>query len=92
LIAGVVRDESGAPIEGARVYFTDAPGSIPDVAALTGADGSFSLAAPFEGAYTLECSADGLAASRATIASADGSGVELTLHSNSQRRPRREKR
>ncbi len=79
LIAGVVRDQSGAPVEDARVYFTDAPGAIPDVAALTGADGCFSLAAPLDGTYTLECGADGFAAARATVASRDGTGVELTL-------------
>lgn len=79
LIAGVVRDASGAPVEDARVYFTDAPAPTPDVAALTGADGSFSLTAPVEGTYTLECSAEGFAATRATVASRDVAGVELTL-------------
>ena len=78
-IAGLVRDESGAPVEGARVYFTDAPVPIPDVAALTGEDGSFALTAPAEGTYTLECSAEGFSAVRATVASGEGTGVELTL-------------
>lgn len=79
LIAGVIRDERGAPVEGARVYFAAAPAPTPDVAALTGSDGSFSLAAPVEGTYTLECSAEGFAARRTTVASAKDSGVELTL-------------
>lgn len=78
-IAGLVRDESGAPVEGARVYFTDAPVPTPDVAALTGADGSFSLSAPADGTYTLECSADGFSAARASVASEEDAGVELTL-------------
>lgn len=79
LIAGVVRDEAGAPVEAARVYFTDAPAPTPDVAALTGRDGSFSLAAPVAGTYTLECSAEGFATARTTAASRDGTGVQLTL-------------
>ncbi len=79
VIAGVIRDESGAPVEGARVYFTDAPAPTPDVAALTGSDGSFSLAAPVEGTYTLECNADGFAARSTTVASEQADGLELTL-------------
>ena len=79
LIAGVVRDDGGAPIEDARVYFTDAPAPIPDVAALTGADGSFVLTVPIDGTYTLECRAEGFAATRATVASRDAGGIELTL-------------
>jgi len=79
LIAGVIRDKSGAPVEGARVYFTDAPAPTPDVAALTGPDGSFSLAAPVEGSYTLECNADGFAASSTTVATDEAGGLELTL-------------
>jgi hypothetical protein len=79
LIAGVVRDDSGAPIEDARVYFTHTPAPIPDLAALTSADGSFALSVPVDGMYTLECRAEGFAAIRATIASRDPGSVELTL-------------
>lgn len=80
LITGVVRDESGAPVEDARVYFTDTPAATPDVAALTDADGGFSLAAPVEGTYTVECGAEGFAMAGATVASRDGARMELTLH------------
>lgn len=79
VIAGVIRDQSGTPVEGARVYFTDAPAPTPDVAALTGSDGSFSLAAPVEGTYTLECNADGFAATRTTVTTEEAGGLELTL-------------
>ena len=79
LIAGVVRDDSGAPIEGARVYFTDTPAPVPDVAALTNADGSFALTMPVDGTYKLECRAEGFAATRATIASCDAGDINLTL-------------
>ena len=79
-IAGVVRDETGAPVEDARVYFTDTPAATPDVAALTGSDGGFALTAPVEGTYTLECGAEGFAAAVATVALRDGARVVLTLH------------
>jgi hypothetical protein len=79
VIAGVVRDESGAPIEGAPVYFIDTPAPVPDVAALTGADGGFALTVPVGGTYTLESRAEGFAPTRATIDSRDAGGIELTL-------------
>ena len=79
LIAGVVLDSRGAPVEDARVYFADAPTAIPDVAALTGPDGGFSLAAPVDGTYTLECGADGFATARATVGSQGDACLELTL-------------
>jgi len=49
------------------------------VAALTGPDGSFSPTAPVEGTYTLECNADGFVATRATVATEEAGGLELTL-------------
>lgn len=79
LIAGVVRDELGAPVADARVFFADAPVPTPDVAALTAADGSFTLTAPVAGAYTLECAVDGHENVRATVASDDEASVQITL-------------
>lgn len=79
IIAGVVLDEHGAPIRDARVYFTDAPASFPDVAALTAADGSFSLSALVDGTYTIECSAEGFATASATITSPNGADIQIRL-------------
>ncbi|MEV0122243.1 carboxypeptidase-like regulatory domain-containing protein [Streptomyces sp. NPDC050703] len=59
-ITGVVRDASGTPVAGARVLFTDGPRPLPDIAALTDAEGRFSLGAPSPGSYTLVCRADPL--------------------------------
>jgi hypothetical protein len=79
VITGVVRDVSGAPVEHARVYVIGAPAPTPDVAALTGADGTFSIAAPVDGIYTLESRAEGFAVARTTVDSRDRAGVQLTL-------------
>ena len=79
LISGVVRDADGAPVEDARVYVADAPVPIPDVAALTGTDGRFSLPAPADGSYTLEASADGLGSARVTVEARGAADVELTM-------------
>ncbi|MFE6161270.1 carboxypeptidase-like regulatory domain-containing protein [Streptomyces sp. NPDC056486] len=59
-ITGVVRDASGTPVTGAHVLFTDGPQPLPDIAALTDAEGRFSLSAPTTGVYTLTCRADPL--------------------------------
>jgi hypothetical protein len=67
VIVGVVRDEAAAPVKDVRVYFTHAPVAIPDVAALTGADGKFMLGAPVDGSYTIECAAEGFDTVRRTV-------------------------
>ncbi|MEU6678494.1 carboxypeptidase-like regulatory domain-containing protein [Streptomyces sp. NPDC046853] len=59
-ITGVVRDASGTPVTGAHVLFSDGPQPLPDIAAMTNAEGRFSLSAPTAGVYTLACRADPL--------------------------------
>ncbi len=54
------------------MYVTDAPGPMPDVAALTDGDGNFGLSAPVAGDYTIECSAEGHAATRVTVSVGHG--------------------
>ena len=80
-IVGVVRDQNGKPVEGARVYFTGAPGPVPDIAALSASDGSFSFAAPVEGTYTVESRGEGLAPASATVGVRGGeeARVEISL-------------
>ncbi len=58
LIRGVVRDSSGQPVSGARLYFVSGPVPLPDIAALTGSDGAFVLTAPSSGKYEIGCSTD----------------------------------
>ncbi len=67
LISGVVRDDAGEPVAEARVYFTAAPVSLPDIAALTDARGEFSLSVPVAGTYGLEANANHLGRASATI-------------------------
>ncbi len=59
LIRGVVRDAAGKVLEGAVVAFVAAPADVPDVAAVTGDDGSFTVVAPAPGRYRLGLRAPG---------------------------------
>lgn len=79
MIGGVVQDDSGVAVEGARVYFVDAPVAMPEVAALTGPDGRFSLGAPVAGSYTVECRADGFTVARITVHTGEARSLTLTL-------------
>ncbi|HET9257834.1 MAG TPA: carboxypeptidase-like regulatory domain-containing protein [Pseudonocardiaceae bacterium] len=72
LIAGVVRAGKGDPVAAARVYVVDAPVSLPDIAALTGADGTFTIGVPAAGRYTLEANAEGWTPVRETIVAEPG--------------------
>ncbi|HET6563720.1 MAG TPA: carboxypeptidase-like regulatory domain-containing protein [Marmoricola sp.] len=85
MIAGIVHDETGVPLEGVRVYFTQAPVAVPDVAALTGADGRFALAVPAHGLYALGCSAEGFATVRRTVfVAGDDEVVDIVLGQTGQ--------
>jgi hypothetical protein len=67
VVDGVVRDDDGHPVAAARVYVVDAPVPVPDVAALSGADGTFSMGLPVAGRYTIEAAAEGRGPARATF-------------------------
>lgn len=80
-IDGTVLDATGAPVAQARVYITHAPGPVPDVAALSGADGRFTIAAARPGVYEIACSTDtqGSAAATVRVGAKSGAAVELRL-------------
>lgn len=59
VIAGVVVDARGDPVEGARVYFVEGPVPLPDIAALTDSGGRFALSAPVPGTYQLGVASEG---------------------------------
>jgi hypothetical protein len=60
-ITGAVVDAQGNPIAEARVYFVEGPVALPDISALTDADGRFALSVPAPGTYRLGVSAEGAA-------------------------------
>jgi hypothetical protein len=65
VIHGSVRDQDGHPLADARVLFVDGPVPLPDIAAATGADGTFALTAPVPGEYDILCTlADGQSETR----------------------------
>ena len=53
VITGTVTDGNGHPLAEVSVSLREAPAPVPDIAALTGPDGSFALGAPSTGHYTL---------------------------------------
>lgn len=67
VVAGVVRDPRGRPVSQARVYFSSGPAEVPDIAALTNEEGEFSLSAPVEGTYRIECAAEGFTQTSVTV-------------------------
>ena len=82
-LSGSVLDAAGRPVAGARVYLVKAPGAVPDVAAVTGADGRFALGAARPGAYEVACSTDDLgSASVQAEVGAGGATVELRLRAS----------
>ena len=73
------RNAERQPVAGARVLFVNAPGAVPDIAALTDASGRFTLAAPWAGTYTIEVAAEGFRNQRASVTVSAGEGRELTV-------------
>ena len=67
LIAGTVLSAAGQPVAQARVFVLAAPGSVPDVALLTDANGRFELSAPRPGTYQIGAATDGLGSGRAVV-------------------------
>jgi hypothetical protein len=58
LLSGVVVDAAGRPVADARVALAAAPVEVPDIAALTGEDGGFSIAVPVTGVYRVAANGD----------------------------------
>jgi hypothetical protein len=84
-ITGVVRDPRGRPVSQARVYFIAGPVALPDIAALTNGQGEFSLSAPADGNYEVECAADGfsLASTKVMIKSSQETTLQIKLEPKS---------
>jgi hypothetical protein len=71
-IHGVVLDGPCRPVAGARAFYVSGPRALPEIAALSDADGRFVLEAPRPGLYCIGCASD-----------ADGSGeAEVEVSGN----------
>ena len=66
-IAGVVLDGAGRPVSDAAVAVVAAPVPVADLAALTGRDGRFTIAAPEPGRYTILATAPDSRSSRVSV-------------------------
>ena len=81
-ITGAVVDAEGRRVAEARVYFIEGPVPLPDISALTDANGRFSLSAPAPGTYRLGVSAEGPAGVMQETAEVEAGGarrVDLEL-------------
>lgn len=79
VISGIVSDPKGQPVEMARVYFMDGPVPLPDIAALTGSGGEFSLSAPATGTYHIGCTAEGFASTIVTVNVTGGQDLQVNI-------------
>ncbi|MGH8824239.1 MAG: carboxypeptidase-like regulatory domain-containing protein [Jiangellaceae bacterium] len=66
-IRGLVRTPDGEPVAEARVFYTESPVPMPDVAALSGVDGRFELSTPAAGRYTIGSVLEGYGSSTVTV-------------------------
>lgn len=57
-VHGLVVDAKGRPVPQASVGWVEGPVALPDVMALTDAQGRFTLSAPVHGSYRLQCRSD----------------------------------
>ncbi|KUG57221.1 hypothetical protein AVL62_15455 [Serinicoccus chungangensis] len=77
-VRGVVLDADGGPVPGARVALEAGPVPLPDVALLTGADGTFALDLPTPGEYVVAAHGDD-ASARARLTAPSEHVLELRL-------------
>ena len=79
-VHGEVVDARGRPVAQARVGWVDGPVPVPEVMALTDAQGRFTLVAPVAGAYQLQCSSDAHGQASAPVqARKGGAAVRVAL-------------
>jgi hypothetical protein len=76
VISGRVHDTAGKAVPDARVFFSEGPVPLADVAALSGPAGQFTLSAPAPGSYTVQCVADGFHPRSLTVAVGAGAPAE----------------
>lgn len=75
----VIRDRDGRPVRDARVAIEAAPVPVPDVAALTDAQGELTLSVPVAGRYRLRCAAEGFDSASAEVEIGAAPGARLVV-------------
>jgi hypothetical protein len=80
VISGIATGPDG-PVAFARIMIAEAPAPMPDLAGLSGEDGTFTLATKGPGRYVLAVHADGFVPARvvATVSAGDIS-VDVQVH------------
>lgn len=81
MVQGQVRGPDGRPVAGARVVVTAAPVPVPEIAAVTDAEGRFELPAPAPGEYAFTAHAEeapGRPATASVHVPAPAAGLEPT--------------
>ena len=78
-MSGVVHDYAGHPVPDARIFFAGGPEAFPDVALLTSTDGSFTLAAPASGTYSIACVSDDHAPTTVTVTVGENGVTDLQI-------------
>jgi uncharacterized GH25 family protein len=66
-IRGQVLDSGGHPVAGARVFFLRGPGPLPEIAALSDAQGRFALATSRPGAFSIGVATDAQGSGEAEV-------------------------
>ena len=80
LVTGRVVGRDGQAVAGAAIYVVAAPVALPDIAQLTGPDGSFDVFAPVPGSYTIGASgAGGKGEATVAVLGGDPEPVEIVL-------------
>ena len=79
IVAGVVRGPAGEQVVQARVFIARGPVPVPDIAALTDAEGRFTLSFPVQGSYEVACVAEEYAPSSTTIEVTDDRNLQVEL-------------
>jgi len=79
VLSGTVVDPAGRPVAGATVAVVDAPVAVPDIAAITGDDGSFSFGVPAAGSYRVAAYGESGSGEATVVVDSGGTSVRLVL-------------